>query len=232
MKCFSCKKIIINNAKFCEKCYNTYILDDKFNIVYEITCKLCNMKTTSIDIICVKCTNDLVQKLNYKSNKTNLDKALELYYSLDNSIFNIVMINLYNLVQKIQFKRFSKKVENFANNYPEIINSKNNKIKKIIKLKNRNIKRIKSSKETYKTNILRLDTLCFTLEKLGYYGFNINLLKSKMIELKNDDNDVIISDFIENIDDNDNDLLEIDDNKLIEAYQKDIEYLKDDIEEK
>ena len=84
MICYECKKPIVKEAMFCQKCYNDLIKrkviseDDPF-FVHETKCSKCQKKIPCTVMICKKCYNEL----KIKSKKIN-DFSISTLYRVKN----------------------------------------------------------------------------------------------------------------------------------------------------
>ena len=111
-------------------------------------------------------------------------------------------------------------VTKFDDNLERKIRSEENRLKEI----NKDPAKTKKAQEQYKTSELRMYNLVSMLESRGYYGYDTNSLREKMIELKNGENDEIVNDFINTTlkDEygNDSDMLYVDDKRIKDDYDK------------
>ena len=170
---------------------------------------------------------DIASKLNYTISKNKLYKIRELYNSLKLSEEEQreLMLKVYNKIYENKIKSYTKGFNEFYehrfdDNLDRKIRSEENRLKEI----NKDPAKTKKAQEQYKTSELRMYNLVSMLESKGYYGYDTNSLREKMIELKNGENDEIVTDFINTTlkDEygNDSDMLYIDDKRIKDDYDK------------
>ena len=187
----------------------------------------------------------IVNKLVYTYPNINYVNLLENYHKYYNLIesnrFKEIMLKVYNKTHKTKISSYTKSFDKWLIAFPFIVERKINGIKAKLREQNKNQIKSRKAKENYKNSELRLHTLIKMLNSKGYYGFNLDLLRSKM---KNLENDEIILDMINEFSDmkgNDNDMLEITkDNPYNNQQIKDInekqdyeylEYLNENLEQ-
>ncbi len=148
--------------------------------------------------------------LNYENKKIDLYEALELYYSLDDSEFKNVMLEVYNLTHKNPIKTWNKKVKEWSNKYPDIVNRKINGIKNKLKNTHKDSQRSKESKDRYYSKQMisfRLPTIRKMLDSRGHLNVSDSSIEQALKAYYTMSNDEIMNDLIAHKNDNpDNDI--------------------------
>ena len=175
----------------------------------------------------------LVRDLNYKHEK--LFNVIDTYdyqaYPIkkkDPEKYNEIMTQVYKKTHKNGLS--GKRLDNWIENFPNMIDRKMEAEKKKIKKKLKSPKRVKKGEEIYVTSPFRNRNILSKMDKLGYDYINTESKKEKMkAGLKDDE---IIADLIEEISDTyggDHDMVEIRyDDQLkshIEEYQDRYKYV-------
>ncbi len=176
---------------------------------------------------------ELIHRLNYKSE--NLFNIIDTY---DNQIypikekdpekFNGIMTQVYKKTHKSKIS--GKKLDDWIENFPNMIDRKIQAEKTKLKKKLKSPERAKKGKEVYITSPLRNRNILNKMEKLGYYSINTKSKKERMkAGLKDDE---IIADLVEEISDpfgGDHDMVEVmyDDQfkRHIEEYEERYKYV-------
>jgi len=183
---------------------------------------------------------ELVHGLNYKSEM--LFKVIDTFdtqvYPIkkkDPEQFNDIMTQVYKNTNKSKLS--GKKLNNWIENFPNMIDRKIEAEKTKGKEKRKSPKRVKKSEEIYVTSPFRNLNILSKMEKLGYYSLNT---KSKMGKMKAGlKDDEIIADLVEEISDphgSDHDMVEIKYDDQFKRHIKDYEerykyvYAVEDIE--
>ena len=184
--------------------------------ILEETKTIYDIEEPEIQEIEVITNDDLINRLNYKT-----QYLYDVIKTYDNILYNHkdkreILIEVFKLThsKNTQKKYDDDKLNNWIENFPNMIDSKIRYIKK--KNKPKDPIKIAIGKKGYKLSNGRFKTIVRKIENLGYYGFSIDSINGKMED--NLEDDEMIKDIIdENHDDkgNDHDMIEYDDNKLM-----------------
>lgn len=161
--------------------------------------------------------NELIQRLNYKTNY--LYDVVNTYDSFmihfDDSMKRVILKKVFKLTHSINTRYTEKKLNNWCDNFINMIDDK----VRAIKNKKKDMIRSKKSKETYKTSELRYLNIIRKIESLGYYGFDETQIRSNMKTLEDDE---IITDMINEFSEvnQDHDMLEIIGNEEERIYNE------------
>ena len=156
---------------------------------------------------------ELIHSLNYNSEKLfnvidTYDNQVYPIKKKDPEKYNKIMNQVYENTHKSILS--GKKVDNWIENFPNMIDRKIQAEKTKLKKKLKSPKRVKKAKEIYITSQLRNRNILDKMEKLGYYSINTKSKKEKMkAGLKDDE---IMADLVEEISDpygGDHDMVEI-----------------------
>ena len=165
---------------------------------------------------------ELIHSLNYKNEMLfnvidTYDNQVYPIKKKDPEKFNEIMTQVYKRTHKTELS--GKKLDNWVENFPNMIDRKIQAEKTKLKKKQKSPGRVKKGKEIYITSPLRNQNILNKMDKLGYYSINANSKREKMkAGLKDDE---IIADLVEEISDpygGDHDLVEIDYNKQFENH--------------
>jgi len=171
---------------------------------------------------------ELIHSLNYKSEMLfnvidTYDNQVYPIKKKDPEKFNEIMAQVYKNTNKskISGKRLDNWIENFPNMVDRKIQAEKTKLKKKLKAP----KRVKKGKEIYITSPLRNQNILNKMEKMGYYSINAKGKTERMkAGLKDDE---IIADLVEEISDpygGDHDMVEI---NYDDQFKSHIEEYKD-----
>ena len=136
--------------------------------------------------------NELINRLNYKTQYLyDVVNTYDTYMSLfDDSIKRVILKKVFKLTHSINTRYSEKKLNNWCDNFINMIDDK----VRAIKNKKKDAIRSKKSRETYKTSELRYLNIVRKIESLGYYGFDESQIRSSMKSLEDDE---IINDMIQ-----------------------------------
>ena len=171
---------------------------------------------------------EIIHSLNYKSEMLfnvidTYDNQVYPIKKKDPEKFNEIMAQVYKNTNKskISGKRLDNWIENFPNMIDRKIQAEKTKLKKKLKAP----KRVKKGKEIYITSPLRNQNILNKMEKMGYYSINAKGKTERMkAGLKDDE---IIADLVEEISDpygGDHDMVEI---NYDDQFKSHIEEYKD-----
>lgn len=171
---------------------------------------------------------ELIHSLNYRSEK--LFKVIDTYdnqlYPIkkkDPEKFNEIMTQVYKNANKSKIS--GKRLNNWIENFPNMIDRKMETEKKKLKAKLKAPKKVKAGKKGYITSQPRNEALLSKMDKLGYSSINTESKMDKMkAGLKDDE---IIADLVEEISDpygGDHDMVEV---RYDDQFKRHIEEYKD-----
>ncbi len=168
------------------------------------------LKTLDID--------EIVSKLDYTKSNIKLDKALTLWYSLDDIDFKEIMIKVFNLTHKRQITSWNKTIEDWSNKYPDIVSRKINGIKKKLKEASKDLAKAKAAKDRYYSSEnlnFRFPTIKKMLDSRGHLNISEFSVWSSLKTNYKWENEEIVNDLIAHKNDNpDNDI------QIEDAYER------------
>ena len=170
---------------------NLDVINDDFSIIEE-TKTIYDIEEPEIvqndDILS---QNELIERLNYKTQYLyDVINTYDTYMSLfDDSMKRVILKKVFKLTHSVNTRYTEKKLNNWCDNFINMIDDK----VRAIKRKKKDMIRSKKSKETYKTSELRYLNIVRKIESLGYYGFDESQIRDNMKSLEDDE---IINDMI------------------------------------
>ena len=136
--------------------------------------------------------NELIERLNYKTqylfDVINTYDTFMIYF--DDSMKRVILKKVFKLTHSINTRYTEKKLNNWCDNFINMIDDK----VRAIKNKKKDMIRSKKARETYKTSELRYLNIIRKIESLGYYGFDESQIRDSMKSLEDDE---IITDMIQ-----------------------------------